>query len=70
MSHMLSATQLDTPVPRLALKLKETADALSISQMTVRRFVHRGLLRPVRAGRHLLFTVEEIRRFLADSTQN
>lgn len=69
MTQTIQTTQLNTSVPKLALKLKDTADAMSVSQITVRRFVDRGLLRPVRAGRHLLFTVDEIRRFLTDSSK-
>lgn len=70
MTHVIPSAQYSTSTPKLALKLKDTAEAMSVSQITVRRFVDRGLLHPVRAGRHLLFTVEEIQRFLAASTQN
>lgn len=70
MTKLISSTHFNGGTPKLALKLKETADCMSVSQMTIRRFVGRGLLHPVRAGRHLLFTVEEIRRFLNISNQN
>jgi len=50
---------------RGALKLKPAADYLSVSPITVRRLVDRGLLKPNRATRHLLFPVSELDRFLA-----
>ena len=70
MNDTLQPAHYGTGIPKLALKLKETADAISVSPITIRRFVDRGLLHPIRAGRHLLFTVDEIRRFLNDSTKN
>jgi hypothetical protein len=57
-------------VPKLALTLRETAQALSLSPVTVRRLNKRGLLRNVRAVRHLRFTPKEIERFLTESSQN
>ena len=66
MPHGIPSTQLQTGVPRGALKLKEAAEYLGgVSQITVRRLVERGLIKPNRATRHLLFPVEELNRFLA-----
>lgn len=56
-------------VPKLALNLRETAQALSLSPVTVRRLRQRGLLHSVRAVRHLRFTLKEIERFLREATQ-
>jgi excisionase family DNA binding protein len=51
-----------------AMKMKEASCYLASSPMTVRRLIERGLLRPNRATRHLLFSVEELDRFLRDYT--
>ena len=53
-----------------AYKLAEACQYLGgLSQITVRRLVERGLLRPCRATRHLLFSVSELDRFLAESSK-
>jgi len=57
-----------TKEARGALKMKEAAKYLSVSQQTLRRLVERGLIRPNRALRHLLFSVKELDRFLEDYT--
>jgi excisionase family DNA binding protein len=49
-----------------ALKLKPAAHYLSLSKPSVYRLVARGLLRPNRATRHLLFSIEELNRFLRE----
>jgi excisionase family DNA binding protein len=48
------------------LKLSETATYLRLSEPTIHRLVDRGLLRPNRATRHMLFPISEIQRFLKD----
>jgi hypothetical protein len=48
-----------------ALKLKP-AQYLSLSKPSIYRLVTRGLLHPNRATRHLLFSIEELNRFLRD----
>jgi hypothetical protein len=48
-----------------ALKLRPAAKFLSISPITLRRLVDRGLIRPNRGTRHLLFDIRELQRFLA-----
>ena len=50
---------------RGALKLKGAARYLSVSQVTLRRLVERGLIKPNRSLRHLLFPISELDRFLA-----
>jgi excisionase family DNA binding protein len=52
-------------IPQL-LTLLAVANALSVSPHTVRSWVRKGKLRPVRICRRLLFNPEEIRRFLAE----
>lgn len=54
--------------PKLALSRVETAQALGVSPITVDRLALRGLLRPSRATRRPLYAVDEIRRFLAETT--
>lgn len=54
--------------PKLALTRVEAADALSISPATLDRLTKRGLLRPSRAVRRPLYSVEELKRHLAEST--
>jgi excisionase family DNA binding protein len=48
-------------------KLKDAAAYLNVSEPTTRRLVERGLLRANRALRHLLFTKEELDRFLKEN---
>lgn len=50
-----------------ALKLKPAAQYLGgLSVPSMHRLIHRGLLRPNRALRHLLFSREELDRFLRE----
>ena len=48
-----------------ALKLKGAAKYLSVSPITIRRLIDRGLLKPNHATRHLIFSIAELDRFLA-----
>lgn len=54
--------------PKLALSRVEAAQALGVSPITVDRLAHRGLLRPSRATRRPLYALDELRRFLAETT--
>jgi hypothetical protein len=50
-----------------ALKLKAACEYLrGVSVPTMHRLIERGLIRPNRALRHLLFPVSELDRFLRD----
>ena len=51
-------------LPPGALKLPAAARYLSISEMTLRRLIKSGRIRPNRDTRHLLLPVEELNRFL------
>jgi Helix-turn-helix domain len=54
-------------IPPGALKQREARAYLGgISIPTLHRLVKRGLLRPNRATRHLLFPISELDRFLRD----
>ena len=57
----------DVMPPRLAYSLKETAAMLGICDKSVRRLIHRGLIHPSRALRHILIPKTEIERFLRDT---
>jgi hypothetical protein len=54
--------------PKLALTRVEAAEALSISPAGVDRLAKRGLLHPSRAFRRPLYAVEELKRFLRETT--
>lgn len=53
-------------VPQL-LSLIELAERLRVSQHTVRSWVKKGRLRPIRLCRRLLFHPNEVARFLAEA---
>jgi excisionase family DNA binding protein len=53
-------------IPQL-LTLMELAERLRVSPHTVRSWVRKGKLRPVRVCRRLLFHPEEVTRFLAEA---
>jgi hypothetical protein len=56
-----------TTVSPGALKLKEAREYLcGLSIPTMHRLIARGLLKPNRATRHLLFPISELDRFLRD----
>jgi excisionase family DNA binding protein len=48
-----------------ALKLKDAAEYLGgVSNITVRRLIKRGLIKPNRALRHILIPITELDRFV------
>ena len=53
-------------IPRL-LTLVALANALSVSPHTIRSWVRKGRLTPIRICRRLLFHPEEISRFLREA---
>ena len=53
-----------TSIPVGALKIREAARYLSVSIITVRRLITRGLIKPNRALRHILIPVAELERFI------
>jgi excisionase family DNA binding protein len=65
----MPASELETTVkvPRL-LTLLVVAEALAVSPHTVRMWVRKGRLTPVRLCRRLLFNPTDIARLVAEST--
>jgi predicted site-specific integrase-resolvase len=57
-------------IPKLALTRVEAAEALGITPVTIDRLAKRGLLHPSRATRRPLYPVEEIERFLRDTSES
>ena len=57
-----------SPLPKLAYNRLEVAELLGVSPPTVDRLTKRGLLVPSRATRRPLYTVEELERFLRETT--
>ena len=53
-------------IPQL-LTLARVAHALSVSPHTIRAWVRHGKLKPVRICRRLLFSPDEIARFLSEA---
>ena len=49
-----------------ALKVKDAANYLGVSPISVRRLIQRGLIKPNRALRHVLIPIGELNRFLAE----
>jgi excisionase family DNA binding protein len=47
-----------------ALKLRQAADYLGLSTISIRRLIKRGLIKPNRALRHILIPISELDRFL------
>ena len=58
------------PAHRLAYTREETAALLGVTPSTIDRVTKRGLLRPSRATRRPLYPLEELRRFLRETTGN
>lgn len=52
---------------KLALSRREAAVHLGVSLASLDRLTRRGLVKPSRALRRPLYTVEELRRFLAET---
>ena len=59
----------ESNTPRGAFKLPHAAAYLSLSEPTIHRLIKRGLLKPNRATRHLLFPITELDRFLSEGQQ-
>ena len=49
---------------RLALGVKEAAEAVGLSHWTIRKFIREGKLRSVRLGKRVLVEPEELQRLI------
>jgi len=59
---------VQNPQGKLAVKLKEAAAMLSISESTLRRKIEKREIAVCRACRHIVIAVDELKRFLARNT--
>jgi len=68
MTRQLLSDSMKAPeLPAGALKLKAACQYLGgISEITLRRLIARGLIKPNRALRHILIPKSELDRFLAN----
>ena len=57
----------DHLIPRRGFTMKQTAEILGTSYMSVFRLAKRGLLNPSKALRTKIFSLEEIERFLRET---
>ena len=64
---MQTKEKSQSTVPKLALTREETAQAIGVHPITISRLTERGLIRPSRATRRPLYSIEEIQRFLRDT---
>jgi hypothetical protein len=65
---MSNQTHTNESGPKLALSRTEAAQALGVSPVTIDRLAIRGLLKPSRATRRPLYAIDEIHRFLKETT--
>lgn len=63
-------TATTTALPRLAFTMKETAEILGVSYITVHRLLKRGKLRASDAVRNKVIPRTEIEKFLRESVAN
>ena len=50
--------------PQLALGLKEAADAVGLSQWTLRQYIRQGKLQTIRLGRRVLIEPAELQKLI------
>jgi hypothetical protein len=61
--------QDDPNYPRVsprALKLRQAANYLDVSPVSIRRLIKRGLIKPNRSLRHVIIPISELDRFLGE----
>lgn len=58
-----------TPLPKLAYTMREAAQVLGVSYVTIHRLLKRGLLRSSSALRTKVISHSEIERFLRATTK-
>jgi hypothetical protein len=69
-AHEPLAVQDEGGLPRMAFTMKETAEILGVSYITVHRLIQRGLLRSSKALRCKIVSKKEIERFLNDTSKS
>jgi excisionase family DNA binding protein len=62
--------ETDGKLPRLAFTMRETAEILGVSYITVHRLIQRGLLKSSFACRHKMISKIEIERFLKETSRS
>lgn len=62
--------QTEGGLPRLAFTMKETAEILGVSYITVHRLLQRGLLKSSKALRCKIVSRKEIERFLNETSRS
>ncbi len=68
LTHQSAGAVASTPaLPRLAYTMRETADIIGVSYITVHRLLKRGKLRASDALRNKVIPRTEIERFLKES---
>ncbi len=65
-----NAVAQEKSLSKLAYSMRETADLLSVSYVTVHRLLKRGLLKSSGALRHKIIPRSEIERFLKETTSS
>jgi excisionase family DNA binding protein len=60
----------ESKLPRLAFTVKETAEMLVVSHLTIYRLIKRGLLKRSLASRKIIISKIEIERFLKDTSRS
>ena len=56
--------EAEKSLPRLSYKIGEAAKILGVSNITVRRAIDRGLLKPCRAFRHPLIPADQLEKLI------
>lgn len=69
-SAKLPQAEPDRKLPRLAFSMRETAEILGVSYITVHRLIQRGLLKSSLACRHKMISKIEIERFLKETSRS
>ena len=67
MSTTLASTGHEASTPScnpIAVKIKAAAALCSVSEITIRRAIARGLLKPCRSFRHVLIPVNQLHRLV------
>ncbi len=54
----------DKTLPRISYKIKEAAQMCGVSQITIRRAIDRGLLKPCRSFRHPLIPADQLEKLI------